>query len=118
MDPKFQPIEPTFETTLTDVSELRRKFAAQDTNDWPRYKLIVINAVTSGQRLEQRMANAEVQIEHKLARKTAVDNLADDVNVLKNSAAGRKSFIKRWGGRLWTIFLVLFTAYLTKRFGR
>ncbi len=24
MDPKFQPTEPTFETTLTDVSELRR----------------------------------------------------------------------------------------------
>jgi hypothetical protein len=115
MDPKFQPVEPTFETTLTDVSKLRAHFAAQDDHDWPRYKMIVINAVTSGQRLEQRVVNAEAEIKYKLARRNKLEELEKAVTVLQETILRRKGTINWLVDHVWTILCLVLTAIVAHR---
>jgi len=113
VDPKFQ--EPTFETTLTDVSELRRRFSAADDNDWPRYKLTVLNTIRSGVRLEQRMTNAESAIEDKLARRQALERLVDRVKDLEEAAQRRRGVLNWLLNNFWQIVILVVTAYVAHR---
>jgi len=115
MDPKLQ--EPDFDTTLTDVSELRRRYGDDD-NDWPRYKIPVVNSLKAGVHLTARVAQCEAIIEHHLVRKTAVEDLKKDVDALTAGDNTRKSFLARWGGRVWTVFVIVLTALITQWLNR
>jgi hypothetical protein len=110
VDPKLQ--EPDFDTTLTDATEIRRRYGDDD-NDWPRYKISVINSLKAGVSLTARVAQCEGIIEHHLVRKTSVQDLKKEVDALTAAANTRKSFLTRWGGRVWTVFIIVLTALIT-----
>lgn len=108
MDPNYQVEEqPTFETTLFNTEAIRKKFASMGEDDWPKYKLMFIASLQSGRDLTQRVVDMEAQVKHYLVRKTKFDELEADVDALKAMADARRTFLDRWGNRLWMLFLAL-----------
>lgn len=120
MDPKYQVVEePTFATTLTEVSELRRRYASKDDeNDFSRYKLMFIASLRAGERMELRMTNVEVDVKERLARNSALSAVSNRVGALEEIAKERKGFAKRWGGRVWGLVVIVATVLVTRWLGR
>ena len=112
VDPRFQE-EPTFATTLTGIDELRRQHGAQD-DDWPRYKISVVNAIRSGARVEQEIVDLRAALE-QCARRTAVSTLVNKVAALEEAAERRKGTVRWVVDHFWQIMVVLLTALIAHR---
>lgn len=107
MDLKYQE-DQTFAGTVTGLDRLR----AGHRDSWEDCRLLVINSVNAGARLEQVQRNQQASID-RCARKFELKLVEDNVKVLMGAYNDRRGFW-RWVGRnLTAIVLTAVNAVIT-----
>ena len=92
MDPEYQT-DQTFAGTVTGLEKLR----AGHRDSWEDCRLLVINSVNAGARLEQVQRNQKASLD-RCARKFELKLVEEDVKVLMAAHENRRGFW-RWVGR-------------------
>lgn len=108
MDPRYQ--DETFASTVSGIEELRGN--AGEDRDWLSWKRVLIASANAGRVLEQRVNDAEVAIETKLARRSAVSELSNRVAALEGSARRRRGVLNWIINHFWQLAVIGLAAAL------
>ena len=108
MDPTYQVEEHgtdwTFSRTLVGVEELRKAHA--DDNDWPLWKMKVVDTVRSGAKLEGGFISLKQKV-LDCAKQSDVYSLSVRLNALEKLNDERKQWGRIVADKVWVIVAVL-----------